>query len=55
MCIMIKIKHKELASILGVSTGYSKQLLHRKKIRLSNEFLNEIINLIMEKRNEKHN
>jgi predicted HTH domain antitoxin len=43
---MIRITHRELSEILGVSLGYCHQLLHRRKIRLTNEYLGEIVNLI---------
>ena len=46
MFIMIRITHRELSEILGVSLGYCHQLLHRRKIRLTNEYLGEIVNLI---------
>ena len=44
---MLRIKHKELAEILGVSKGYSQVLLHRKGLKLTNQYLKEIIDLII--------
>ena len=45
---MIKLKHKELAKILGTTVGYSHQILHRKKLKLNNQYLDEIIKLIVD-------
>lgn len=53
--IMLKIKHKELASLLGVSEQYSRLLLYRHKLHLSNKNLNEIINLVIKRREDAHN
>lgn len=52
---MLKIKHKELANILGVSEQYSRLLLHREGLQLSNKFINEIINLVVSRRIDAHN
>jgi hypothetical protein len=51
--IMIKIKHKELAVLLDTTEGYSKTLLNRKKLRLNNKYLFEIIDLIVARRRKK--
>ena len=51
--IMIKIKHKELAVLLDTTEGYSKTLLNRKKLRLNNKYLFEIIDLIVDRRRKK--
>jgi len=51
--IMIKIKHKELAVLLDTTEGYSKTLLNRKKLRLNNKHLFEIIDLIVARRRKK--
>lgn len=47
---MIKIKHKELAMLLGTTAGYSRKLLCLKKLKISNKYLVEVIDLIMEHR-----
>jgi len=47
---MIKIKHKELAYLLGTTERYSRTLLYRKGMRMENKYLVEIIDLIVEKR-----
>jgi hypothetical protein len=47
---MIKIKHKELALLLGISEEYSRRVLSRNKLRIENRYLVEIIDLIVEKR-----
>ncbi len=47
---MLRIKHKELAEILGVSVGYSQVLLHRKGLKLTNRYLVEIIDLISQRK-----
>ena len=46
---MLRIKHKELAEILGVSVGYSQVLLHRKGLKLTNRYLMEIVSLIIQR------
>jgi hypothetical protein len=52
---MVRITHKEIAKILGVSEGYSQQLFHRKGLRMSNQYLSEIIEIICERRGNAHN
>ena len=47
--IMVKITHKDLASLLKISESYSRQLLFRKHIKLSNKYLPDIINLIIKR------
>lgn len=51
---MIKIKHKELALLLGVSVRYSQQLIYRRGWRLNNAHFKEIMDLVYEyrRRNE---
>ena len=49
---MIKIKHKELAKILGLSEKYIKILLFRKKIKLKQVDLYKIIDLIVERKRD---
>jgi DNA-directed RNA polymerase specialized sigma24 family protein len=43
---MLKIKHEDIARILGISRGYSQLLLHRNKLKLKQEFLDQVIRLI---------
>jgi hypothetical protein len=50
---MLKIKHKELAILLGVSKAYSRTLLNRKGLRLSNKYLNEIMALVVKYQNKQ--
>ena len=50
---MVKIKHKELADLLGTTEKYSRTLLNRKKIRLDNKYLPDIIDLIVARRRKK--
>ena len=51
---MIKIKHKELAMLLGTTTGYSRKLLCIKKLKINNKYLNEIIDLIVKHKMSEH-
>jgi len=53
MSSMLKIKHKELAILLGVSKAYSRTLLNRKGLRLSNKYLNEIMALVVKYQNKQ--
>lgn len=49
MCVggvVLKIRHKELAVLLGVSEGYSRVLLRRRGLKLSNEYLYEIMDMV---------
>jgi hypothetical protein len=50
---MLKIKHKELAKILGISIGYSRVLLGRNKMKIRQEYLYKIIDLIVQRREKK--
>jgi hypothetical protein len=47
---MLKIKHKELARLMGTTPGYTQILLFRKKLKLNNKYLDAIIDLIVERR-----
>lgn len=47
---MLRIKHKDLAEILGISEGYSATLLHRKGLKLTNRYLKEIAELIIQRK-----
>ena len=47
---MLRIKHKELASILGVKVESCRQLLYRKHLSLTNKYLDDIIDLIVKRR-----
>lgn len=47
---MIRIKHKELAALLGVSVPNSRIILHRAGLKISNKYLNEIIGLVLERK-----
>jgi len=46
---MIRITHKELAEILGISPNYSRVLLHRAGVRLRQENLHEVMEVIFER------
>jgi hypothetical protein len=52
---MLKIRHKELARLLGVSEKYSRTLLYRRKLRLTNNHLDDIIDIITQRRLYAHN
>jgi hypothetical protein len=43
---MLKIKHNDIARILGISVGYSQLLLFRNGLKLKQEFLDQVIRLI---------
>ena len=53
--IMVRITHKELAAIMGISEGYSQQLFHRRGLKMTNRYLKEIVGLICERIENTHN
>lgn len=47
--LVLRIKHKQMAKLLGISERYCRVLFFRRKIKLTNEYLEEILNLIKER------
>ena len=54
MLTMVRITHREFAAILGISEGYSQQLFHRKGLKMTNRYLQEIIDLIIKRKGAQH-
>ncbi len=46
---MLKIKHKELARLLGISERYSRVLFFRLGLKMRNDYLGRIIELIVKR------